>query len=77
MYESIFEDVGDLLFIEPRLLNDDKLRPRLDPEMEPDTRLKSLGCTDDFPQADEEVERGQKNWERTTAGHDDNTNRSC
>ena len=45
--------------------------------MEPDTRLKQWGCTGDFPLADEEVERGQKNWERTTAGHDDNTNRSC
>ena len=45
--------------------------------MEPDTRLMLRGCTDDFPQADEEVERGQKNWERTTAGHGDNTNRSC
>ena len=45
--------------------------------MEPDKRLMPRGCTDDFPLADEEVERGQKNWERTTAGHDDNTTRSC
>ena len=71
------EDVGDLLFIEPRLLNDDKLRARLDPEMEQDIRLKSMGCTGDFPQADVEVERGQTNWERTTAGHGDSTTRSC
>ena len=58
-------------------MNADKLRAREDPEMEPDKRLMPPGCTDDFPLADEEVERGQKNWERTTAGHDDNTNRSC
>ena len=45
--------------------------------MEPDTRLMLRGCTDDFPQADEEVERGQKNWERTEAGHGDKTTRSC
>ena len=45
--------------------------------MEPDTRLKSLGCKVDFPQADEEVERGQTNWERTEAGHGDKTTRSC
>ena len=45
--------------------------------MEPDTRLKSLGCKVDFPQADEEVERGQTNQERTEAGHGDKTTRSC
>ena len=45
--------------------------------MEPDTRLKPLGCKVDFPQADEEVERGQTNWERTEAGHGDKTTRSC
>ena len=50
---------------------------RVDPEMEPDTRLKPRGCTGDFPQANEEAERGQMNWERTTAGHGDNTTRSC
>ena len=77
MYESIFEDVGDLLFIEPRLLNDDKLRARLGSEMEPDTRLKSLGCTGDFPQADVVVERGQMNRGHTTAGHGDSTTQSC
>ena len=49
----------------------------MDSEREPDTRLKSLGCKVDFPQADEEVERGQTNWERTEAGHGDKTTRSC
>ena len=49
----------------------------MDSEMEPDTRLKPLGCKVDFPQADEEVERGQTNWERTEAGHGDKTTRSC
>ena len=77
MYESTFVDDGDLLFTEPRFLNDEKLKARLDPQMEPDTRLKSLGCTGDFPQADVVVERGQMNRERTTAGHSDSTTRSC
>ena len=57
-------------------MNADKLRAREDPEMELDKRLMP-GCTDDFLLADEVGERGQKNWVRTTAGHDDNTNWSC
>ena len=77
MYESTFVDDDDLLFTEPRFLNDEKLKARLDPQMEPDTRLKSLGCTGDFPQADVVVERGQMNRGRTTAGHGDSTTQSC
>ena len=77
MYESIFVDDGDLLFTEPRSLNDEKLRARLDPQMEPDKRLRSLGCMGDFPQADVVVEQGQMNRERTTAGNGDSTTRSC
>ena len=77
MYESTFVDDGDLLFTEPRFLNDEKLKARLDPQMEPDTRLKSLGCTGDFPQADVVVERGQMNRGRTTAGRGDSTTPSC
>ena len=77
MYESIFVDDGDLLFTEPRTLNDEKLRARLDPQMKPDKRLRSLGCRGDFPQAGVVVEQGQMNRERTTAGHDDSTTRSC
>ena len=45
--------------------------------MEPDTRLESLGCKVDFPQADEEAERGHTCGERTEAGHGDKTTRSC
>ena len=45
--------------------------------MEPDTRLELLGCKVDFPQADEEAERGHTSWERTEAGHGDKTTRSC
>ena len=77
MYESIFVDDGDLQFTEPRSLNDEKLRARLDPQMDPDKRLRSLGCMGDFRQADVVVEQGQMNRERTTAGHDDSTTRSC
>ena len=77
MYESIFVDDGDQLFTEPRSLNDEKLRARLDPQMKPDKRLRSLGCMGDFPQADVVVEQGQMNRERTTAGNGDSTTRSC
>ena len=45
--------------------------------MEPETRLDSLGYKADFPQADEEAERGHTSWERTEAGHGDKTTRSC
>ena len=45
--------------------------------MEPDTRLELLGCKVDFPQADEEAERGHTSWERTETGHGDKTTRSC
>ena len=45
--------------------------------MEPDTRLELLGCKVDFPQADEEAERGHTCGERTEAGHGDKTTRSC
>ena len=45
--------------------------------MDSDKRLRSLGCMGDFPQADVVVEQGQMNRERTTAGHDDSTTRSC
>ena len=45
--------------------------------MEPETRLKPLGCTGDFPQADVEVERGRTNWARTTSGRGDKTTWSC
>ena len=58
-------------------MKDDRLSARLDLETEPETHLELLGCKVDSLQEDEEVERGQKNWERTTAGHGDNTNRSC
>ena len=77
MYESIFVDDGDQLFTEPRSLNDEILRARLDPQMDSDKRLRSLGCMDDFPQADVVVEQGQMNRERTTAGNGDSTTRSC
>ena len=45
--------------------------------MEPETRLELLGCKVDFPQADEEAERGHTSWERTETGHGDKTTRSC
>ena len=77
MYESTFVDDGDLLFTEPRFLNDQKLKARLDPQMEPETCLKPLGCTGDSPQADVVVERGQMNRGRTTAGCGDSTTPSC
>ena len=57
-------------------INDDRLRVRLDSEMEPETHLELLGCKDDSLQEDEEAERGHTGWERTEAGHDDKTTRS-
>ena len=45
--------------------------------MEPETLMELLGCKDDSPQEDEEAERGHTGWERTEAGHDDKTIRSC
>ena len=77
MYESTFVDNGDLLFTEPRLLNDEKFKARLDPQMKPETCLKPLGCMGDSPQADVVAERGQMNRGRTTIGHGDNTTPSC
>ena len=57
--------------------NDDRLRARLDSEMEPDTHLELSDCKVDFLQADEEAERGHMGWECTEAGHVDKTTRSC
>ena len=77
MYESTFVDNGDLLFTEPRLLNDEKSRARLDSQTKPETCLKPLGCMDDSPQADAVAEREQMNRGRTTVGRDDSTIPSC
>ena len=73
MYESTFVDDGNLLFTKPRFLNDGKLNVRLDPQMEPETCLKPLGCMGDSPQADVVAERGQMNRGRTTTDHGDST----